>query len=425
LTYRKVITILTVVGVFGVWGVVLAQDDVENPSDNPVNAVSSDSVDGIDNPPKSEKKSSKSKKKDEDCGGLCNDDIAIVTDSAAAPKPSKKSKSGKSGGSKAEKSTADNDGAVMKVNGLVAAGIDINNKENKGKVVNRRVARGELELSAQPVKKVRAEIGLEYNLKKDSLGIVIDKLYAQYNAVNNGAVRLGLFKKSFGLEERAGLDERYFLKRSIISDGLDEQNFLNHDPTVAYRHDLLNDKLRLTGAFSWSNADSLQYLQNYSAHYRHSDKMEFILAGIISHKTADDTLYTTFVTDLSFKLDAKICVTEAELTLGTNQHIKTSWAYGHKTAMLAGVRVQEQVPINIDTKTLRSIIPQAEVAVYTPDLDSGYTDIQIRAGLALGFAKNSAFQFRNNFGTVIRKENGVKESNARRYRFDSEVVVIF
>jgi hypothetical protein len=426
---------MTVVGVFGVWGVVSAQDDIEDPSDNhPANAVSSDTVDGIDNPPKSEKKSSKSKKKDEDCGGLCNDVIMTVTDSvavihaAAAPKPSKKSKSGKSGESKAEKSKADNDGTAMKANGLVAVGVDFNNKKDEGKEKNRRLARGELELSAQPVKKVKADISIEYNMKRDSLGIVVDKIYAQYNAVSNGSVRVGLFKKSFGLEERSGLDERYFFKRSIVNEGLEKFSFLDHDPTIAYRHDLLNDKLRLTGAFSWSEKKASMYLQNYSAHYRPSDKTEFILAGVVRHKTEEDvfwdsdSLFTNFAAALSFRHETKICVTEAELTLGTNPDTRLFW---QRKAMLAGARVQEQVPINIDTKTLRSIVPLAEVAVYTPDLDSGYTDIQIRAGLALGFAKNSALQLRNNFGTIIRKEKGAKESNAKQYRFDSEVVVIF
>jgi len=399
MTYRLTITTLLAICAFGAGGVVLAQDEAENPVDD------ANTVNNVNNV-------------DIDAEFTANDDSEIAPEQPKSEKKPK-SKSGKPNKpSSAETPTAPvPDGTIIKPKGLVAAGVDFNSKDKKTPTVNRRVARAELELSAQPVKKVRAEIGIEYNLKKDSLGIVIDKLYAQYNAVDNGSVRVGLFKKSFGLEERAGLDERYFLKRSIVSDGLEDLRFLDHDPTAAYRHDLLNDKLRLTGAFSWSNADTAMYLQNYSAHYRPSEKTELILAGIIRHKTIDDTLLTTFVTALSLKQTAGISVTEAELTMGTNPRIR---ALEHKTAMLAGFRLQEQLHINIDTKVLRSVVPVAEAAVYTPNIDNdGYFDTQIRVGLTLGFAKNSAFQFRNNFGTIIRKESDQK------YRFDSEVVVIF
>jgi len=361
--------------------------------------------------------------------------------------------------------SSDKNGTTLKYNGLVAAGVDINNKVNRNKkedeVSYGRVAKGELELSAQPVKKVKAEIGIEYNINgrvmaADSLGVrkfintidpmagtsaltdvdvellkglrlgpfvTIDKLYAQYNIVNNGQIRAGIMKKNFGLEERAGLDERYFLKRSIVSDGLEELGFLDHDLTIAYRHDLLNDALRLTGAFSWSVIDSSVYLQNYSAQYRANNGMEFILAGIIRHNTdtTNGNPSTVFAASLSFRYDATICVSEAELTIGSNPQI---WMAPHyRKTTLAGARIQEQFPINIDTKILRKVIPVAEVAAYSADLDSGYTETQIKAGVTLGFAKNSAFQFRNNFGMILRTEN--KVSKPRRYRFDSEAIVIF
>jgi hypothetical protein len=371
------------------------------------------------------------------------------------------------------------DGTTMKFKGLVAAGADINGKMNRKNREDAfeygRVARGELELSAQPVKKVRAEIGIEYNangrvMTVDSLGvrkfigaidpmagtsaltdidlellkglplgpfITIDKLYAQYNIIDNGQIRAGIIKKSFGLEERAGLDERYFLKRSIINDGLEELGFLDHDLTVAYRHDFLYDALRLTGAFSWSMIDSLACMQNYSAQYRPGNGTEFILAGVVRHYAAKDTLnlisstgkastrppslLTTFAASLSFRYDAAVCVSEAEVTFGTNPDILLA---NDRTAALFGARLQEQFPIDINTKVLRRVTPVAEVAVYAADLDSGHTDTQIKAGVTLGFAKNSAFQFRNNFGTIIRTPKS-GNSAVRRYRFDSEAVVIF
>jgi len=480
MTSRQALTTLMTICVFGAGGVVFAQDEAENPVDdvdaaNSITTVDDDNTvnnnDGtVDNPEKKVKsgksgksgKPSKSEKKAKSAAvgyDAVSNAAAYDSESAKAPKSSK-SKSGKS---------EESSGTTLKYNGLVAAGVDINSKENKkaaGKkaeaVVSKRVVKGELELSAQPVKKVKAEMGFEYNINgramvADSLRIrkfidiiddfegkaaltdvdvellkglglgpfvSIDKLYAQYNIIDNGTIRAGIMKKSFGLEERAGLDERCFLKSSIINDGLETLGFLDHDLTIAYRHDLLNDALRLTGAFSWSVADSLVYLQNYSAHYRPAKNMEFLLAGIVKHNT--DTTggnpSTTYAASLSFKYEAvSWCVSEAEATLGTNPLI---WALKSRKTALFGIRLQERFPIDLNTKVLRRAVPVVEAATYCADLDSGYTETQIKAGVTLGFAKNSAFQFRNNFGTIIRtpKEGA---SSVRRYRFDSEVVVIF
>jgi len=428
-------TILAAVCVIGAAGAVFAQDDVENQFDSdPAGDIDDmDDVYDIDaptvypeKPAKSGKKSgksgkSKSKKTAEAAGGDGDVLNAVVYDNdpAAAPKPPKsKSKSGKSDKPSAKEKTAA-DAATLKVNGLIAAGVDINVKENKdGETANSRVIRGEIELSARPVKKVRAEIGIEYNAK-DTF-VRVDKLYGQYNITDDGGIRVGVSKKSFGHEERAGLDERYFLKKSIINSGLEDLGFLDHDLTAAYRHDLLGGSLRLFGAFSWSVKDSLRYLQNYSAQYNAGKNMEFVLAGIVRHYTAAVNPSTTYAAALSFRHEAAVCVSEAEITVGTNPKI---WKENYRETMLFGARLQEQFPVNIDAKILRRVVPVLEAAVYAPDIDSGYVDTQIRAGVTLGFAKNSAFQFRNNFGTVIRTENGA--SKVRRYRFDSEAVVIF
>ncbi|MDR2693229.1 MAG: hypothetical protein LBB74_03330 [Chitinispirillales bacterium] len=433
--------ILTIVCAFGVWGLAYAQDDVDNIDESSEELINSANDVGID--------------------GVNSGDVADI-----AGKPKKSSRSGKSKKSDKPSETEElstspppekSSGNAVKVKGLVAAGVDINRKIS-GKsgtvtVDRNRVGKGELEFSVQPVKKVRAEIGIEYNINgrvpitdslwrltvtpdsdigtsyvtdaglvnKTVLGpyVTIDKLYGQYNIVSNGAVRAGIMKKSFGHEERAGLDERYFLKRSIVSDGLDELGFLNHDLTFSYRHDLSNDQLRLTGAFSWPVADSLTYLQNYSAQYKMNGNMEFILAGVVKHYADSANPSTTFAASLSFRHDAAL-VSEAELTAGTNPLI---WALNYRKTTLFGARLQERFPIDINSKTLRRVIPAVEAAVYTADADSGHVDTQIRAGVALCFAKNNAFQFRNNFGTVIRTADG--GSKARRYRFDSEVLVVF
>jgi len=483
--FKKSMTILAAVCAFSAAGVAFAQGDVEfeNSGDyaDDADEALSEEDDG-DAPafvlPKSPKagKQHKSKSKSGKSGK-----------SGKQPKSDKPSISDNSPSPSAEKSTAPAapaSGTTLKYNGLVAAGVDFNRKVNRKEgnaVESKRVVKGELELSAQPVKKVRAEIGIEYNINgramvADSLGVrkfvkiidpmsgtaaltdvdlelikglplgpflAVDKIYAQYNVVDNGTVRLGIMKKSFGLEERAGLDERYFLKRSIISDGLEDLGFLDHDLTAAYRHDLFKDALRLTGAFSWSLADSLVYLQNYSAHYRPAKNMEILLAGIISHYSAKDTLIlesgnkkrlpailTSFAASLSFRYDAAVCVSEAEVTVGTNPNILL---ITNRPATLLGARLQEQFPIDVDTKILRRVVPVAEAAVFTADLDSAYTETQIKAGVTLGFAKNSAFQFRNNFGMIIRTDDirAVFEkdkksgSKVKRYRFDSEAVVVF
>ncbi|MCL2102042.1 MAG: OprO/OprP family phosphate-selective porin, partial [Fibromonadales bacterium] len=86
-----------------------------------------------------------------------------------------------------------------------------------------------IEISARPAKRVRAEFGFEYDRRDDEL--VIDKLYGQYNFASSSLVRAGYMKKAFGLEEKAGLDERYFRRRSIINDGLEDLQFLDHDLT--------------------------------------------------------------------------------------------------------------------------------------------------------------------------------------------------
>jgi hypothetical protein len=387
---------------------------------------------------------------------------AVVDNAEKTSKSEKSKKSDKKSNSEAEENFVAPGGEklsekIIKIKGLVAAGVDINRKiGGSGNVTTERnrVGRGELEISVQPVKKVRAEIGIEYNVNgrvmvADSLSrygeiidpfegtyalsdvelvrnlglgpfVVIDKLYGQYNIVSGGAVRAGVMKKYFGHEERAGLDERYFLKRSIVSDGLESLGFLDHDLTASYRHDFLNDRLRLVGAFSWSAADSLAYLQNYSAQYNVGLNTEFVLAGVVRHRA--DTP-ASFAAVLSLRHDAGFCVSEAELTAGARDTVKHGAVSGVRKAALAGARIQGQFPIDLNSKILRRVVPVAEAAVYTADIDSGHTDTQIRAGVTLGFAKNSAFQFRNNFGTVIRTAGGT--SKVRRYRFDSEVLVVF
>jgi hypothetical protein len=450
----------TLICVFGAGESVFAQNEVDNiaavvdSSDNRVNDTASDinTVDNIDN--------------------ADNDNVDNNNAATSKPKPGKSGKSGKS--SKTETSSSDidivntatkqpvdktaSDGTILKLKGLVAAGVDINRKiSGKGNITTERnrVGKGELELSAQPVKKVRAELGIEYNVNArvmaaDSLwvhtvnpdadignsyvtntGLVkslalgpyltIDKLYGQYNIVSNGAIRAGIMKKYFGHEERAGLDERYFLKRSIVSDGLEELGFLNHDLTASYRHDLLNDALRLTGGFSWGVADSLACLQNYSAQYTLNGNTEFVLAGIIRHYADSANPSTTCAATLSFRHDAGFCVSEAELTLGTNPQL---WATEYRKTMLAGARLQGQFPISINSKILRRVTPVAEAAAYAADLDRDTVDAQFRAGVTLGFAKNSAFQLRSGFGTIIRTANR-SVTLRRRYRFDSEAMVVF
>jgi hypothetical protein len=85
--------------------------------------------------------------------------------------------------------------------------------------------------------------------------------------------------------------------------------------------------------------------------------------------------------------------------------------------------LQEYFPFATGLKTLRQVIPVAEAALYSKDTESKDFDAQLRAGVTLGFAKNSAFQWRNTYGTVLRIRDGERE--LRRRRYDSEVVVIF
>jgi hypothetical protein len=318
----------------------------------------------------------------------------------------------------AKKDTVEKETTKIKVSGVLEAGVDINNKVNKGETEYKKIGYGQIEISATPVKKVRAELAFEYK-NRDS-AVTVDKLYGQYGS-DYGRVRVGYMKKSFGLEERMGVEERYFHKRSIINDGIEELGFLDHDLSLQYRYDFTKTWF-VTGAFSWSEKDSLRYLQNYSVQYNMSDSTTFILAGIIRHYKHPEYPSTTVASSLSFRHVAAIYVSEAELTLGTNPRVKR---LENRDAVIVGARVQEQFPITLNSKILRQLIPIAEAAVYTPDKDGVEYDYdaQFRAGLTFGFAKNSAFQWRNAYGNVVRVKDGERE--LRRRRFDSEVVVVF
>jgi hypothetical protein len=334
---------------------------------------------------------------------------------------------------KADTASAERD--ELKVGGVLEAGFDINNKLNRKSAENNGtnyngIGYGKVEISARPVKKVRAEFGFEYK-NRDSM-MTIDKLYAQYNFADFGGVRVGYMKKSFGLEERSGVEERYFHKRSIINEGLEdvEADLLKHDLTFQYRHKI-GENLRLVGGLSWA-ADSISsghynplfcknYYQNYSVEYEDSTR-NLILAGIIGHYTNPDfDLITAWVTSLSFKYSARF-VSETELTFGN----KPIDYLDKETAFFWGARVQEYFPLETGLKTLRQVIPVAEAALYSEDIDSEEKDFdaQLRAGVTLGFAKNSAFQWRNTYGTILRIKRDEKRK-LRGRRFDSEVVVVF
>jgi len=306
----------------------------------------------------------------------------------------------------------------LKVSGVLEAGFDINNKVHKDETDYNKIGYGKIEISARPVKKVRAEFGLEYKTGDSSL--VIDKLLAQYNFSDFGGVRIGYMKKSFGLEERAGLDERYFHKRSIINDRLESFMHLNHDLTLQYRHKL-GENWRLTGGFSWAADTSRElYHQNYSVEYEGSNA-NLVLAGIIGHFTHENYDLVAWTTSVSFKYTAKLFVSETEFTFGNNPHLKY---FDDRDVLILGARMQEYFPFETGFKTLRQVIPIAEAAVYVADLDNSQNyEAQLRAGLTLGFAKNSAFQWRNTYGTRLRVIDGDSEQTHRR--FDSEVVVIF
>jgi len=313
---------------------------------------------------------------------------------------------------KADKVKGKNEDEI-KINTVLEVGFDINNRRgDKGYTRYNRIGYGKVELSARPVKKVRAEFGFEY--KDGDSSLTIDKLYGQYNFADFGGVRVGYMKKSFGLEERAGVDERYFHKRSEINSEVEELGVLDHDLTFQYRHKLA-ESLRLVGGFSWRQDTTYawrhRYHQNYSVEYE-TPKINLILAGIIGYYSRNDMI--PWVTSLSFKYTSTLFVSESELTFGKNPLADT---------YLWGARLQEYFPIETGLKTLRQVIPIAEAALYSNDMDSEYFEAQLRAGLTLGFAKNSAFQWRNTYGARLRVIDG--ESELRRRRFDSEVVVIF
>jgi hypothetical protein len=312
-------------------------------------------------------------------------------------------------------SSGGKDRTNIRVSGTLETGIDIHNRVNLGETESRIIARGDVDVSFRPVGRVRADFGFEYRMR-DTF-VVVDKLYGQYNFSDDGAVRAGIMKKSFGLEERTGTAERYFHRRSIINSELDDLGFLGHDLTLQYRHSLDN-AWRFAAGVAWSVEDSLRYLQNYSAQYN-MDNMTFILAAVIRHYAPAEGVTTTFVSSLSARHTAAL-ISEAEITFGTNPRVK---AFEGREGFILGIRGQESFPVDINSKILRQIIPIAEAAFLWDDLQNGNFDTQLRAGVTLGFARNSAFQFRNNFGTVIRTRDG--NSEVRRYRFDSEVVVVF
>ncbi len=354
---------------------------------------------------------------------------------------------------------AEKEETIIKVDGILEVGFDNHYRYKPYKnerVTHNRIGRAEVAASFRPVKKIRAEVGFEYN-RGDSVSIeterqviredsrtgtiwidttikekhkiertfTIDKLYAQYNPFNFSTIRFGYMKKSFGLEERTGLDERYFRKRSVINDFLDSSaiGFLDHDLTLQYRHEF-GKKLELRGGFSWKD-DSTRYLQNYSVEYD-DKKNNVILAAIIKHYLPpSDDMITTFVSSLSYRRTDKLFASEAELTYGTNPAMKSSGI----DATILGARLKENFFINTGTGILNQVIPLAEAAIFSRDFkkDSTEFDAQFRAGLTLGFAKKSAFQWRNNYGvtTKIKESTKYPWDDLWRRRFDTEVVVVF
>jgi len=349
---------------------------------------------------------------------------------------------------KKEKKTEPKEETEIKIEGILEVGFDNHYRYKPYKndrVTHNRIGKAEVDISFRPVKKARADVGFEYN-SKDSVP-TIDKLYAQYNPFSFNAIRFGYMKKSFGLEERTSLDERYFHKRSIINDFLDSLNkdkvpgsaigFLGHDLTLQYRHEI-GKKFELRGGFSWTT-DSTRYLQNYSAEYN-DKKNNVILAAIIKHYLRPnlnvDTMWiTTYVSSLSYKRTDKLFASEAELTFGTNPLIKATetdddFKYTNRDAIILGARLKEHFFINTGLSTLQQVIPVAEAAIFSRDFkkDSTEFDAQFRAGLTLGFAKKSAFQWRNNYGVIAKINEDTKylwKGDLWRRRFDSEVVVVF
>jgi len=163
-------------------------------------------------------------------------------------------------------------------------------------------------------------------------------------------------------------------------------------------------------------------LQNYSVEYD-DKKNNLLLAAIIRHylPPGEDAIIT-YISSLSYKRTDKLFASEAELTYGTNPAIKV---YENRQATIFGARLKENFFINTGLNTLQQVIPVAEAVIYSSDVkkDSTDFDTQFRAGLTLGFAKKSSFQWRNNYGIVYKIKEDKKE--LWRRRFDSEVVVVF
>jgi len=395
-----------------------------------------------------------------DKNAVAKDSVAVIAEiekeikEALKKEPKKESKKVAKKDTAATVKAAEKEETIIKVDGLLEVGFDNHYRYKPYKndrVTHNRIGKAEVGISFRPVKKVRAEMGFEYD-RSDSVTIKIerqivtqdsrygtisideieerrhierpftmDKLYIQYNPLNFNAIRFGYMKKSFGIEERTGLDERYFRKRSVINDFLDSSGtgFLGHDLTLQYRHEL-GKKFELRGGFSWTE-DSTRYLQNYSVEYN-DKKNNLILAAIIKHYLPpDEDMITTYISSLSYKRTNKLFASEAELTYGTNPVMKRSGI----DATILGARIKENFFINTGTSILNQVIPVTEAAIFSRDFkkDSAEFDAQLRAGLTLGFAKKSAFQWRNNYGTIYK----IKEDNKYlwRRRFDTEVVVVF
>jgi len=357
--------------------------------------------------------------------------------------PDVKVKTKKTDKSAAKKAPAKNDN-TFRFSGIAETGVDVitrirDHSEDAKEI--RSVARGDIGISARPVKNVRAEIGIEYD-KSDTF-LVIDKFYGQYSFSKNSLVRAGIMKKVFGLEERDGLDDRYFRSRSIIRSGVKDEGFLGHDLTLQYRHNV-GKEWRFVGGLSMSEfekknrdgsgakeTDTLRYLQNYSAHYR-AGNIDVIGAAVIQHYNvvSRDWTTTAFVSSLSCRYSMPFWTSDAELTYGSSLREKIKDGGTNEDIFILGVRKQEQFYINTGLKTLRQVIPVAEAAFYWNNFDDKNSlETQIRGGVTLGFAKNNAFQFRNTYGAIISKQdddkNAREESKVKRYRFDSVVVVIF
>jgi len=315
---------------------------------------------------------------------------------------------------KANDKTKDKNESVIKIGGLIEAGFDIHHKVNQDSTEFKKIGVAEIEFSARPVKKVRAEIKLKY--KNDSLRI--DKLYGQYNFLDFATVRAGFTKKSFGL------DETYFYRESIITSYLEsEEDFrlLNHELTLQYRHKF-GDNWRAIGGFSWAK-DTLRYHQNYSVEYE-NERLLVMLAAIIGHYTLpnkDYTKATTFATSLAAKHCAKFVVSEVDVTYGSVVYEDEDF----ENINILGIRAQEYFPIAIPTKALRQIIPIGEIAWLSEDIETKTIKTQLRGGLTFGFAKNSMLQWRNTYSTILRKREKDSSLSPHRRRFDSQIVVLF